>query len=136
VIDTDGNSVGDYQRGIETMTRLWGAEKTDEMRSIWMKASEDAERYITAVSLGEVWSRPGLDLQTRCLVTLAASVALEREDQVGLHTLGALRSGATPEQIEEVIIQLMIYTGFPAGWKAMVVAREVMADFAHQQGQA
>jgi 4-carboxymuconolactone decarboxylase len=125
---TDMNSVGDYQRGIDTMTNLWGAATTNRMRDIWMKASPDAERYITAVSLGEVWSRPGLDLQTRCLVTLAASVALEREDQVRLHVLGALRSGATPQQIEEAIIQLMIYAGFPAGWKAMVAAREVIAE--------
>lgn len=125
----DRNSVGDYQHGIDTMTKLWGAATTDRMRDMWMKASPDAERYITAVSLGEVWSRPGLDLQTRCLVTLAASVALEREDQVRLHVLGALRSGATPQEIEEVIIHLMVYTGFPAGWKAMVAAREVITEF-------
>jgi alkylhydroperoxidase/carboxymuconolactone decarboxylase family protein YurZ len=129
VTDTDRNSVGDYQRGIDTMTELWGAPTTEQMRDVWMKASPDAERYITAVSLGEVWNRPGLHPLTRCLVTLAASVALEREDQVRLHTLGALRSGASPQQIEEVIIHLMIYAGFPAGWKAMVASREVMTEF-------
>ena len=70
----DSNSVGDYERGIETMKRLWGEELAAKIRGIWMKASPDAERYITAVSLGEVWTRPPLDLRTRSLITLAASV--------------------------------------------------------------
>lgn len=127
--NSDRNSAGDYHRGIETMKRLWGEEMATKMRAIWMKASPDAERYITAVSLGEIWTRPQLDLKTRSLVTLAASVALEREDQVRLHTHGALHCGATPEEISEVIIHLMIYASFPAGWKAMVAAREVMEEF-------
>jgi 4-carboxymuconolactone decarboxylase len=127
--DMDKNSVGDYERGIETMKQLWGEEMTAKMRGIWMKASPDAERYITAVSLGEVWTRPHLDLKMRSLITLACAVALEREDQVRLHTHGALHCGATPDEIAEVIIQLMIYAGFPAGWKAMVAASEVIAEF-------
>ena len=124
--DTGSNSVGDYELGIETMKSLWGEDMTAKMRSIWSQASPDAERYIVAVSLGEVWTRPHLDLKTRSLITLAASVALEREDQVRLHTHGALHCGASPEEIREVIIQLMIYASFPAGWKAMVAASEVI----------
>lgn len=128
----DKNSVGDYERGIETMKQLWGEEMTEKMRAIWTKASPDAERYITAFSLGEVWVRPHLDLKMRSLVCLAASVALERDDQVRLHTHGALHSGATPDEIAEVIIQLMVYASFPAGWKAMVAASEIIAEWERQ----
>jgi alkylhydroperoxidase/carboxymuconolactone decarboxylase family protein YurZ len=128
----DKNSVGDYERGIETMKQLWGEEMTEKMRAIWMKASPDAERYITAFSLGEVWTRPHLDLKMRSLICLAAAVSLEREDQVRLHTHGALHSGATPDEIAEVIIQLMVYASFPAGWKAMVAASEVIAEHERQ----
>ncbi len=117
-----------YQRGIEVMRRLWGEEKTARMRAIWEQANPEVERYITAFALGEIWARPILDLKTRSLICLAASVALEREGQIRLHTHGALHSGATPEEIGETIIQLMIYAGFPAAWQAMSIASQVIAE--------
>lgn len=126
--DTNEHAVGDYQRGIETMHRLWGEQMTEQMRATWKAADPDVERYITAFALGDIWSRPVLDLKTRSLVCLAAAVALEREGQIRLHTHGALNSGATAEEIAETLIQLMVYAGFPAGWQAMVIARQVIAE--------
>ncbi len=127
------NSIGDYQRGIETMHQLWGEKLTDQMRATWSAANSDVERYVTGFALGEVWSRPGLDLKTRSLISLAAAVALEREGQIRLHTHGALHSGATPTEVTETIIQLMIYASFPAAWQAMVIVREVIDDYESKQ---
>ncbi|HEX2914331.1 MAG TPA: carboxymuconolactone decarboxylase family protein [Chloroflexia bacterium] len=121
--------MGDYQRGIETMYRLWGETRTEELRKVWQKCSPDIERYITGFALGEIWSRPTLDLKTRSLVCLAAAVALEREGQIRLHTHGALHSGATREEVTEAVIQLMIYASFPAAWQAMVTVQDEMDKF-------
>ena len=55
-------------------------------------------------------------------------MVLERGDQIRLHTRGALQSGATPAEVAETIIQLMIYAGFPAAWQAMVIANQVIAE--------
>jgi alkylhydroperoxidase/carboxymuconolactone decarboxylase family protein YurZ len=128
VSDISENSVGDYERGIETMRRLWGEETAERMRAVWKTAHPDVERYITAFALGEVWSRPVLDLKTRSLICLAAAVALEREGQIRLHTQGALHSGATPDEVREAILQLMIYASFPAAWQAMVIASQVINE--------
>jgi alkylhydroperoxidase/carboxymuconolactone decarboxylase family protein YurZ len=133
--DTKDQRVGNYERGIEVMNRLWGEEMTGRLREIWKTANPDVEKYVTAFALGEVWSRPVLDLKTRSLICLAASVALEREDQVRLHTHGALHSGATPEEVAETIVQLMIYASFPAAWQAMVVASEVIAEHEAEHGE-
>jgi len=127
--DAKEKSVGDYQHGIDTMNRLWGKSVTEQLRSIWKKANPDVERYITAFAMGEVWSRPVLDLKTRSLLCLAAAVALEREDQVRLHTQGALHSGASSAEVTETIIHLMIYAGFPAAWQAMVIASKVITEY-------
>lgn len=126
--DRDEESVGDYQRGIQVMRELWGAQMTDQMRSLWQTAHPDVERYITAFAMGEIWARPTLDLKTRSLLCLAAAVALEREGQIRLHTHGALQSGATPAEVTETIVQMMIYASFPAAWQAMVVASQVIAE--------
>ncbi len=127
--DSSQPPLGNYERGIETMHKLWGEQLTEEMRSIWKAANPDVERYITGIALGEIWSRPTLDLKTRSLICLAASVALEREAQTRLHTHGALTSGASVEEIHETIIQLMIYASFPAAWQGMVTANKVIAEF-------
>jgi 4-carboxymuconolactone decarboxylase len=127
--DDTENDIGDYNRGIETMHLMWGPELTEQMRQIWTQANPDVEKYITAFALGEIWSRPVLDLKTRCLVSLAAAVALERESQVRLHTRGALNSGATPEEITETVIQLMIYASFPAAWQAMVAVKQELDEY-------
>ena len=126
--ETDKKAVGNYQRGIEVMNRLWGEEAADQMRTLWKAANPDVERYITAFALGEVWSRPVLDLKTRSLISLAVAVTLEREGQIRLHTEGALNSGATPTEITEVIIHLLVYAGFPAAWQAMMTVRQVFAE--------
>lgn len=132
--DTKDQPVGDYERGIEVMNRLWGEDMTARLREIWKTANPDVEKYITAFALGEVWARPVLDLKTRSLICLAASVALEREGQVRLHTHGALHSGATPEEVAETIVQLMIYASFPAAWQAMVAASEVISEHETRDG--
>ena len=121
-------SVGDYRRGEEVMRRLWGRNVANELQTFWKSLHPDVERYITAFALGEVWARPTLDLKTRSLICLAAAVALEREDQIRLHTRGALRSGAKAAEVTETIIQLMIYAGFPAAWQAMVIANKVLDE--------
>ena len=119
-----------YRHGISVMQRLWGAPMTAELRTLWQHADPDLERYITAFALGDIWARPTLDLKTRSLICLAASVALERDGQIRLHTHGALQSGATAAEVTETILQLMIYAGFPAAWQAMVVARQVIREHA------
>jgi len=128
--DTHEPPVGDYARGIEVMRQLWGEEMTERMRSLWKSAHPDVERYITAFAMGDIWARPTLDLKTRSLLCLAAAVALEREGQIRLHTHGALCNGATPAEVTETIIQMMIYASFPAAWQAMVVASQVIAEHA------
>jgi len=137
VDDTSGDSgspVGDYERGIAVMERLWGEAKTAQLREIWRGAHPDVERYITAFALGEVWARPVLDLKTRSLICLAAAVALERQGQIRLHTHGAIHSGATADEGGETVLQLMIYAGFPAAWEALLVVQEVLAEEAAATG--
>ena len=51
------------------------------------------------------------------------------EGQMRPHTPGALHSGATPDEVREAILQLMIYASFPAAWQAMVVVSQVIDEY-------
>jgi 4-carboxymuconolactone decarboxylase len=83
---------------------------------------------ITRYAWGEIWSRPGLDHQTRRLLTIAMLIALGREGELRLHLKAALEQGVAPETLKEVILQSAVYCGVPAANAAFHLASEVLAE--------
>ena len=77
---------------------------------------------------GRGWSRPGLPLKVRSLVTLGMLAALDRPDELKGHINGALNNGATPDEIYEVFLQAAVYCGFPASNNSLRAAVEVFKD--------
>lgn len=77
---------------------------------------------------GEVWSRPGLDLKTRCFITLAAIGALTRSGQLAVYVNAALNLGISPEDILEALMQMGVYSGLSAAGIGMDVARDVFTE--------
>lgn len=76
---------------------------------------------------GQQYARPGLDLRSRYLATIAALTALggQTAPQLRVNIEGALRAGVTREEIGEVIWQMSLYGGFPAAINALNVAVDV-----------
>jgi 4-carboxymuconolactone decarboxylase len=93
----------------------------------------DLGRYIIEFAFGDIYSRPGLDLKSREIATVAALTALgNAQPQLKVHIQGALNVGCTREEIVEVILQMAVYAGFPAALNGIAAAREV---FAEQDGE-
>ncbi|MGA0610614.1 carboxymuconolactone decarboxylase family protein [Caldimonas sp. KR1-144] len=117
-----------YQRGL---ARLKEVDSTAGERVIESLAdiSPDLGRYIVEFGFGEIYSRPGLDLQQRELVTLGALAALgHAQPQLKVHLAAALNVGLTREQIVETMLQVSLYAGFPAALNGVFAAREVFAQ--------
>jgi 4-carboxymuconolactone decarboxylase len=110
-------------RGREIMQQLTGsAEATTALLS---GLAPDYADWVTEFALGQVWARPGLDLKTRSLCTVAALTVLGRIGSLKTHIRGALGNGATREEILEVILHMTVYGGFPDAWDGLAAAREV-----------
>jgi 4-carboxymuconolactone decarboxylase len=75
-----------------------------------------------------VWTRPGLQLRERSLINLAMISALNRPHELKLHVKAALTNGLTREEIREVILQVAVYCGVPAGIDSTRIAREAFAE--------
>lgn len=123
------------EKGVEMLHRMLGPERTAEVRAGWSKLSPDFDNFVTNFLVADVWSRPSLELKTRSLITIAASVALGRVNGLRLHIEMALNNGATRAEIMEAILHLAFYAGFPACWDALVIADEVFSriEFAGQK---
>jgi 4-carboxymuconolactone decarboxylase len=84
--------------------------------------------YVTRAAWGEVWARPGLDLRTRSLLTLAILTVLRCEPELAMHVRAALRLGVTAAEIREVLLHATVYAGAPAGNAAFAVADQVLSE--------
>jgi 4-carboxymuconolactone decarboxylase len=72
---------------------------------------------------GELWSRAQLSRRDRSLVTVAILAILARAEELAIHVPGALNHGVTREEVEEVMVQLTVYGGFPRAVEGMRSAR-------------
>ena len=76
----------------------------------------------------KVWARPGLDVKQRSVANLAMLTALNRPHELKLHVKGALVNGVTRDEIREVLLQVAIYCGIPAGIDSFRLAKEAFAE--------
>lgn len=81
-----------------------------------------------AYAFGEVWSRPGLERKTRSMLCIAMLTALNRPHEIRIHVNSALNNGCTVEEIQEVLLQSVLYCGIPAAIDATKVAEEVLRE--------
>ncbi len=80
----------------------------------------DLGRYIVEFAFGDIYSRPGLSLRDRELMTVAMLAAMgAREPQLDVHLRGALNVGVTIEELREAMIHVAPYAGFPAAINGM-----------------
>ena len=113
-----------FRRGEELLRQMLGGQ-ADEVRQAWRALEPEFERYVVGFLAGEIWSRPGLPLKIRSLVTIAAVAALGRREALALNIRMALNNGASRQEIVETLLQLAPYAGFPACWEALVMLRDV-----------
>jgi 4-carboxymuconolactone decarboxylase len=78
-------------------------------------------------AFGEVWSRTELSRRDRSMVVLAILAMLGRHDEFRVHVRGAINHGCTAEEVEEIMVQLTVYGGFPRAVEAMRATREILA---------
>jgi len=88
--------------------------------------SAEVDKILSAGCFGDVWARPGLDLKTRRLLTIAIVAALGRERQLRAHLAGALQQGITAEEIRETLVHVIPYAGFPAGLTGLELFAETL----------
>ena len=78
--------------------------------------------------VGELWSRPGLSLRDRALVTLSILVARNATLAYPHYFNKALDSGLTPAEISELVTHLGFYTSLANAFGAVAVVHSVFSE--------
>jgi len=102
-----------------------GEKVVDALKDI----SPDFADLLIEFPFGDIYSRPGLDLKSREIATVAALTAMGTAiPQLKVHIHGALNVGCTREEVIEIMIQMAVYAGFPAALNGLFAAKEVFDD--------
>jgi 4-carboxymuconolactone decarboxylase len=116
------------RQGMTVRRAVLGGEHVDRAVATTTSFTEPFQDLITRYAWGEIWSRPGLSRAERSIVTLAVLAALQHENELAMHVKAALRNGLSPEQVQEVLLQVTVYAGVPAGNRAFAIAQRALAE--------
>jgi len=113
--------------GLELLKTLLGAPDLDtKLTEQQILASQgDMGDLVMDYAFGDVWVRPQLSRRDRSLVVISCLTALNLKHELEIHIGGALNHGVTREEVEEVMITMVLYGGFPRAIDGMILARKV-----------
>jgi len=114
-----------YEKGMSTRRSVLGNEHVNKAEANKTDFDTDFQEYITNSAWGAVWSRPGLTKRERSLIVIALMTALGHEEELAMHIKATQNTGATKEDVKEVLLQTAVYAGVPAANIAFKIAKQV-----------
>lgn len=117
-----------FTAGLAKLNEIDGDAGQKVMESL-QDICPDLARFTVEYPFGDIYSREGLDLKSREIATVAALTALGNcTPQLKVHLNAALNVGCTEDELKEVILQMSVYSGFPAALNGMFAFKEVLAE--------
>ena len=117
-----------YTKGLKNLEKIHPEASKSLMENL-NGIAPDLGKYVVEFPYGDVYERPGLDLKSREIATIAALTALgDTNPELKDHIKGALNVGCERQEIVEVIIQMAVYAGFPRAINGIGAAKEVFEE--------
>lgn len=108
---------------------IFGAQE-DRILNRLAALDPDLMAYIRDFAYDTVYERPGLDLRTKELLACVLLVSLGSPDELRTHLRGALRAGATEQEVREALLLCVPYLGFP---RTVAAFAQLQALVEHQK---
>jgi 4-carboxymuconolactone decarboxylase len=121
-----------FDKGLARRKEVLGAQYVERSLGNVTPFDEDFQRFITEGVWGSVWTRPGLTTRERSMLVIGLLAALGHHGELALHIRATRNTGATPDDIKEVMMMVANYAGIPAGNAAIAVAKQTYAEMAEQ----
>jgi 4-carboxymuconolactone decarboxylase len=116
------------EKGFEKIKQVLG-EGGDKVLNKLKDIAPDFAEMVVEFAYGDIYSRPGLDMKSREIASVAALTVMGNvTPQLKVHIQGALNVGCSKSEIVEVIMQMSAYAGFPVALNAMFAAKEVFTN--------
>ena len=117
-----------FEIGLKYRTEVLGQKYVETSLGNTDDFNRDFQRMITEYCWGGSWGRGILEKRDRSILNLGMLAATNRPHEFKLHLRGAINNGVTLSELREILIQISIYCGAPAGVDSFRLARDVLAD--------
>lgn len=117
-----------YEDGMRTRRRVLGDAHVDRSLATATELDAPFQRLITEAAWGHVWSSDALTLRERSMITLALLAGLGNLEEFELHLRATLRTGASAQDVAQVLQHVAIYAGVPRANSAMKLAKAILAE--------
>lgn len=124
-----------FERGLDVRKSGLGTAHVERARANATSFDQDFQTFITQYAWGGVWTRPGLERKTRSLLTIAMLAALGHSEELKLHIRATRNTGATRDEVREVLLQVAVYAGVPAANSAFQHARAAYEQMDREEKQ-
>lgn len=124
-----------FEAGLTVRREVLGAEYVDKALAGADSFNREFQELATEFCWGGTWARGVLERKTRSMLNLCMLSALNRPHEFKLHFRGALTNGCTLDELKEVLLQITVYCGIPAGVEAFRLAREVLDEQGIEPGE-
>jgi 4-carboxymuconolactone decarboxylase len=121
-----------YEAGLAVRRRVLGDAHVKRSLENATTYDQDFQDLVTRHAWGDIWTRPGLDHRTRSLITIALLAAGGRNEELNLHIRATRNTGATPDEVKEVLLQVAVYAGMPAANSAFRIAKTAFEEMAEK----
>jgi len=125
-----------HDAGMAVRRAVLGADHIDRTEANKTAFDEDYQRLITESAWGSVWTREGLTRRERSLLVIAFMVALGHHDELAMHIRATANTGASLDDVKEVLLMSAIYAGVPAANTAVGVAKKTYMEMGLDLGEA
>ncbi len=123
-----------YVEGMATRRSVLGDAHVDRAEAAKTEFDIPFQELITEAAWSHVWSRPNITRRERSMITIALLAALKQDEEVAMHIRASVNTGATRDDIREVLLHVAIYAGVPAANHAMKIARKTFDEIDAQAG--
>ncbi len=117
-----------YTTGMKTRRHVLGDGHVDKAVSRTTDFDRPFQEFITEGAWGSVWSRPGLSLRERSLITIALLAALGHDKEVAMHVRACANTGASKADLTEALLHVAVYAGVPAANRAFAIAKATLEE--------
>ena len=124
-----------YEAGLAVRRRVLGDAHVKRSLESATSFNNDFQDLVTRHAWGDIWTRPGLDHRTRSLITIALLAAGGRHEELALHVRATRNTGATPDEVKEVLLQVAVYAGVPAANSAFRIAKSTFDEMAKEDAR-
>lgn len=117
------------EKGLAIQKKIFGDESINEMYANSPENQIHIQKYLSANCFGDYYTRKGLDIKTRELLTFSMLLSLGGcEPQLKGHIQGNLNVGNNKKMLLSVITQLLPYVGYPRTLNAIRCINEVIPE--------